>query len=91
MFDSVWFVLQISTVTTVHTTLLDQFPNVFRKSQKRRLALLIGISVVGFLIGLAFATQVGYHYLLGIVTYMLSIFCLFNVEKWSVELKYFFS
>lgn len=50
--------LQISTVTTVHTTLLDRFPHIFRKSQKRRVMLLVFISTIGFLVGLAFTSQV---------------------------------
>ncbi|XP_052805874.1 sodium- and chloride-dependent glycine transporter 1-like [Mya arenaria] len=54
---------QISTVTTVHTTLLDQFPHVFRKSQFRRVMLLVGISTFGFIVGLAFATQGGMYIL----------------------------
>lgn len=54
---------QISTVTTVHTTLLDRFPNLFRKSQKRRLMLLVGISVICYIIGLAFASQGGMYIL----------------------------
>ncbi|KAH3702813.1 hypothetical protein DPMN_077839, partial [Dreissena polymorpha] len=54
---------QISTVTTVHTTLMDRFPHVFLKNQTRRLMLLIGISLTCFLIGLAFATQGGMYIL----------------------------
>ncbi|KAL4228840.1 hypothetical protein ACF0H5_011881 [Mactra antiquata] len=54
---------QISTVTTVHTTLLDRFPSVFRKNQKRRIMLLIGISVFCYIIGLAFASQGGMYIL----------------------------
>lgn len=49
---------QISTVTTVHTTLLDQFAGTFRK---RSLLLLIAISIAGYLIGLSFCTQGGMY------------------------------
>lgn len=54
---------QISTVTTVHTTLLDRFPHIFRRSQKRRIMLLIGISIICYIIGLAFASQGGMYIL----------------------------
>ncbi|XP_060076986.1 sodium- and chloride-dependent glycine transporter 1-like [Ylistrum balloti] len=53
---------QIATVTTVHTTLLDQFPEMFRRGH-RKLLLLIGISVGCFLVGLPFCTQGGMYVL----------------------------
>lgn len=54
---------QISTVTTIHTTLMDSFPNIFRKNQKRRVGLLLGIATFCFIIGLAFASQGGMYIL----------------------------
>ncbi|XP_069115309.1 sodium- and chloride-dependent glycine transporter 2-like [Argopecten irradians] len=53
---------QIATVTTVHTTLLDQFPGMFRRG-KRRILLLLGISVGCFLVGLPFCTEGGMYVL----------------------------
>ncbi|XP_048778053.1 sodium- and chloride-dependent glycine transporter 2-like [Ostrea edulis] len=52
---------QIATVTTVHTTLLDQFPNL-RKGY-RKTVLLIIIAIVCFLIGLIFCSQGGMYML----------------------------
>ncbi|KAK3106826.1 hypothetical protein FSP39_000767 [Pinctada imbricata] len=49
---------QIATVTTVHTTLLDQFPHLFRRG-KRKFLLLVAIAIVCYLIGLVFCTQGG--------------------------------
>jgi len=49
---------QISTVTTVQTTLMDQFSGTFRN---KSLLLLICISIAGFLIGLSFCTQGGMY------------------------------
>ncbi|CAG2201679.1 GLYT [Mytilus edulis] len=49
---------QIATVTTVHTTLMDYWPHVFRVNQRRRMLLLVMIAVTCFLLGLAFCTQV---------------------------------
>ncbi|CAG5120902.1 unnamed protein product, partial [Candidula unifasciata] len=51
---------QIATVTTVHTTILDQFPELFR-SRRNSSALLIFISVVGYVVGLSFCTQGGMY------------------------------
>ena len=51
-----WF--QIATVTTVHTTLVDQFPRLFRKG-RRSLMLLGGIALSCYLVGLAFCSRVG--------------------------------
>lgn len=53
---------QIATVTTVHTTLLDQFPHLFRKG-RRSIMLLGGIAVCCYLIGLAFCTKGGMYVL----------------------------
>ncbi|XP_076457390.1 sodium- and chloride-dependent glycine transporter 1-like [Babylonia areolata] len=53
---------QIATVTTVHTTLLDQFPHLFRKG-RRSILLLVGIAVTCYLIGLAFCTKGGMYVL----------------------------
>ncbi|XP_021377302.1 sodium- and chloride-dependent glycine transporter 1-like isoform X1 [Mizuhopecten yessoensis] len=53
---------QIATVTTVHTTLLDQFPQLFRRGH-RSLLLLVGIAVGCFLVGLPFCTQGGMYVL----------------------------
>ncbi|XP_076110337.1 sodium- and chloride-dependent glycine transporter 1-like [Mytilus galloprovincialis] len=50
---------QIATVTTVHTTLMDYWPHVFRVNQRRRMLLLVMIAVSCFLLGLAFCTQGG--------------------------------
>ena len=45
-------------MTTVHTTLLDQFPHLFRKG--RRALMLLGVIAFScYLIGLAFCSQVG--------------------------------
>jgi solute carrier family 6 amino acid transporter-like protein 5/7/9/14 len=51
---------QIATVTTVHTTLLDQFSDTMRKGRNSTY-LLLGISLVGFLVGLSFCTQGGMY------------------------------
>ncbi|KAJ8316146.1 hypothetical protein KUTeg_006160 [Tegillarca granosa] len=53
---------QIATVTTVHTTLLDQFPHIFRRG-KRGFALLMFIAFTCFVIGLTFCTQGGMYIL----------------------------
>ncbi|ESO89519.1 hypothetical protein LOTGIDRAFT_218886 [Lottia gigantea] len=53
---------QIATVTTVHTTLLDQFPSLF-KGGKRSLFLLFGIAISCYLIGLSFCTRGGMYIL----------------------------
>ncbi|XP_061193112.1 sodium- and chloride-dependent glycine transporter 2-like [Saccostrea echinata] len=52
---------QISTVTTVHTTLLDQFPNL-RKGHRKTILLII-IAIFCFLIGLIFCSQGGMYML----------------------------
>ncbi|KAL4225034.1 hypothetical protein ACF0H5_015729 [Mactra antiquata] len=54
---------QISRMTTVHTTLLDRFPELFRKNQKRRTLLLTGIACVCYMIGLIFTSQGGMYVL----------------------------
>ncbi|BFZ13660.1 hypothetical protein BsWGS_16699 [Bradybaena similaris] len=51
---------QIATVTTVHTTILDQFPELFR-SKRNSSSLLIIISIVGYVVGLSFCTQGGMY------------------------------
>ncbi|CAL1540559.1 unnamed protein product [Lymnaea stagnalis] len=51
---------QIATVTTVHTTIMDQFTEFFRPS-KRSFILLLAIAVTGYLIGLSFCTQGGMY------------------------------
>lgn len=53
---------QIATVTTVHTTLLDQFPGVLRHG-RRSLYLLFALSIICYLIGLAFCAQGGMYVL----------------------------
>ncbi|XP_046344922.2 sodium- and chloride-dependent glycine transporter 1-like isoform X1 [Haliotis rufescens] len=53
---------QIATVTTVHTTLKDQFPHLFR-SARTSVYLLFGIAFLCFIIGLAFCTQGGMYVL----------------------------
>ncbi|KAL8566526.1 hypothetical protein ACOMHN_009740 [Nucella lapillus] len=53
---------QIATVTTVHTTLLDQFPQLFRKGH-RSVWLLFGIAGFCFVVGLAFCAQGGMYVL----------------------------
>ena len=50
---------QIATVTTVHTTLLDVFPHVFRVNERRKTYLLIMVASGSFLLGLVFCTQGG--------------------------------
>ncbi|KAH9504501.1 Sodium- and chloride-dependent glycine transporter 2 [Bulinus truncatus] len=51
---------QIATVTTVHTTILDQFTEFFMQG-KRSFLLLLVIALVGYLIGLSFCTQGGMY------------------------------
>ncbi|XP_025100411.1 sodium- and chloride-dependent glycine transporter 1-like isoform X2 [Pomacea canaliculata] len=53
---------QIATVTTVHTTLIDQFPHVFRQG-RRSLILLFIISGSCYLMGLAFCAKGGMYVL----------------------------
>ncbi|KAL4220855.1 hypothetical protein ACF0H5_019122 [Mactra antiquata] len=57
------FGCQISFVSTVHTTLLDKFPKLFRKNRKRRKLLLIGVACICYLIGLTFTFQGGMYVL----------------------------
>lgn len=54
---------QISTAVTVHTTLLDQFPNLFRRNNKTKFLLLVGIATFCFIIGLVFCSQGGMYIL----------------------------
>ncbi|XP_046555556.1 sodium- and chloride-dependent glycine transporter 1-like [Haliotis rubra] len=53
---------QIATVTTVHTTLKDQFPHLFR-GPRTSVYLLFGIALLCFLVGLGFCTQGGMYVL----------------------------
>nr|KAG5686855.1 hypothetical protein BaRGS_003545 [Batillaria attramentaria] len=53
---------QIATVTTVHTTLLDQFPRLLRKG-RRSVYLLLVLALACYLIGLAFCSQGGMYVL----------------------------
>ncbi|KAK7106618.1 sodium- and chloride-dependent glycine transporter 1-like isoform X2 [Littorina saxatilis] len=53
---------QIATVTTVHTTLLDQFPQLFRKG-RRQMMLLGAVAVSCYLVGLAFCSRGGMYVL----------------------------
>ncbi|KAL3886790.1 hypothetical protein ACJMK2_026762 [Sinanodonta woodiana] len=63
MLVTLGFGTQIATVTTVNTTLQDQFPAMFRKNQKRKFALLVCICIFCFLIGLIFCSQGGMYIL----------------------------
>ena len=48
---------QFSVVVTVHTTLLDSFPELLRRG-KRPMLVLIGICCVGYILGLSCCTRV---------------------------------
>ncbi|KAK3612140.1 hypothetical protein CHS0354_031215 [Potamilus streckersoni] len=63
MLVTLGFGTQIATVTTVNTTLQDQFPAMFRKNQKRKFALLISICFICYMIGLIFCSQGGMYIL----------------------------
>lgn len=53
---------QFSTVVTVHTTLIDVFPEVLRRG-RRPMLLMLFICVLGFLLGLSCATRGGMYML----------------------------
>lgn len=53
---------QFAVVTTVHTTLLDVFPNLLRKG-KRPMFVMLGICIFGYLVGLSCTTRGGIYLL----------------------------